>query len=141
MQEYFPNWHSPKGQNYPGSMGKQPSLMPPPACRSVISRDTWPKASGSSTCPNFHGPSQGVSICPIIVLKFVSDPSMPVQPGYQEAHKIYDEMRQFFVQKAMPVHNGKIVVIKVTMMPLKLGNKNPSIISVHETNMLTRLLF
>ena len=138
MQEYFPNWHSSTGQNHPGRMGKQPGLMPPPARRSVISRDTWPKASGSSTCPNFHGPSQGVSIRPIIVPKFVSDPSMPVQPGYQEAHKIYDEMRQFFAQKAMSVHNGEVVVIKVTMMSLKPGNKNPSIISVRETNVLTR---
>ena len=122
-------------------MGKQPSLMPPPARKSVISRDKWPKAPGSSTRPNFHGPSQGVSIRPIIVPKFVSDPSMPVQPGYQEAHKIYDEMRQFFAQKAMSVHNGEVVVIKVTMMSLKPGNKNPSIISVRETNMLTRPLF
>jgi murein L,D-transpeptidase YcbB/YkuD len=62
---------------------------------------------------------------------------MPVQPGYQEAHEIYNEMRQFFAQKAMSVHNGEVVVIKVTMMSLKPGNKNPSVVSVRETNVLS----
>jgi len=70
---------------------------------------------------------------PMIVPKFVSDPSVPVKPGYQEAHKIYDEMRQFFAQKAMSVHQGEVVVIKTTMMSLKPGNKNPSVVSVRET--------
>ena len=68
----------------------------------------------------------------MVVLKFVSDPSMTVQPSYQEAHKIYDEMWQFFAQKAMLMHNGKVVAIKVTMMLLKPGNRNPSIVLVHE---------
>jgi hypothetical protein len=58
---------------------------------------------------------------------------MPLQPGYQEAHTRYDEMRRFFAQKAFTAHNGEVVVIKVTMMSLKPGNKNPSIISVCET--------
>ena len=94
----------------------------------------WPKVSGSkhtSTHPNFLG--QNVSMCPMIVPKFVSDPGVPVKPGYQEAHKIYDEMQQFFTQKAMSVHQGKVVVIKTTMMSLKPGHKNPSVILVHET--------
>ena len=129
-------------------MGQQLGLMAPPPApnpprhhdthKSIISRDTWPKASGSkrtSTRTSFHG--QSVSIRPIIVPKFVSDPSPPVQPGYQEAHKIYDEMRQFFAQKAMAVHNGEVVVIKVTMMSLKPGNRNPSVVSVRETNVLS----
>ena len=58
---------------------------------------------------------------------------MPVKPGYQEAHKIYDERRQFFTQKAMSMHQSKVVVIKTTMMSLKPGNKNPSVVSVCET--------
>jgi hypothetical protein len=53
---------------------------------------------------------------------------VPVQTGYQEAHGIYDEMRQFFAQKAMS--NGEVVVIKVTMMLLKPGSKNPSVVLV-----------
>jgi hypothetical protein len=58
---------------------------------------------------------------------------MPSQPGYREAYTRYDEMQRFFAQKAFTVHNGKVVVIKITMMSLKPGNKNPSIISVRET--------
>jgi hypothetical protein len=42
-------------------------------------------------------------------------------------------MQQFFAQKAMSVHNGKVVVIKVMRMLLKPGNKNPLVISVCET--------
>ena len=71
----------------------------------------------------------------MIIPKFVSDPSIPLQPGYQEAHKVYHKMRHFFAQKAMSVHNGEVVIIKVTMMSLKLCNRNPSVVSVHETNM------
>ena len=73
-------------------------------------------------------------IHPIIVPKIVSELSMPVQPGYQEAYKMYDEMQQFFAQKAMSVHGGEVIVIKVTMMSLKPGNKNPSVVSVCETD-------
>jgi hypothetical protein len=69
----------------------------------------------------------------MVVPKFVSDPSMPVQPGYQEAHEIYNEMQQFFAQKAMSVQNGEVVVIKVTMMLLKPGNKNPGDASCFST--------
>ena len=65
---------------------------------------------------------------------------MPVQPGYQEAHKIYDEMRQFFAQRAMSAHGGEVVIIKVTMMSLKPGNRNPLVVSVHETN-ISQLIF
>ena len=34
----------------------------------------------------------------------------------------------------MSVHGGEVVVTKVTMMSLKPGNKNPSVVSVRETN-------
>jgi hypothetical protein len=50
--------------------------------------------------------------------------------GYQEAHKLYDEMRQFFAQKASTVHNNEVVMIKVTMMMLKPNCKVPSIVLV-----------
>src|SRR5882762_4578507 len=69
-------------------------------------------------------------IRPIVVPKFVSNPTLPVKPGYREAHKLYDDMRQFFAQKAMSVHASEVVVIKVTLMSWKPGNRNPSIVSV-----------
>lgn len=71
---------------------------------------------------------------PIIVPKFISElESQSVLPGYQEAHQVYDEMRQFFAKKAMSVHGGEVVVIKVTMMSLKPGFKSPSVVSVSVT--------
>lgn len=111
----------------------QPSLRQHDTQTSIISRDKWPKRGSSSNRHTNHH-AQGVLIRPIVVPKFVSDSSMPVQPGYQDAHHIYDEMRQFFAQKAMSVHGGEVVVIKVTMMSLKPGNRNPSIVSVREIN-------
>ena len=105
-----------------------------------MSKEMWPKrGSGSkqtraSGHPNFDyrlGGHHSVTR-PIVVPKFISSP-IPLQPGYQEAHTRYDEMRRFFAQKAFTVHNGEVVVIKVTMMSLKPGNRNPSIISVCET--------
>jgi hypothetical protein len=113
-------------------------MMPPPLAAPnstpLINRDTqaWPKRGygpkqTSSGHSGYHG--QGGSH-PIVVPNFVSDPSIPVQHGYQEAHKLYDDMRIFFAQKAMSVHAGEVVVVKVTMMIWKPGNRNPSVVSV-----------
>jgi hypothetical protein len=123
-------------------------MQPPPAPSSTSlalhkngGKLAWPKrVSGSSSSKQIstvsgyhhHNQSGSVSIRPIVVPKFVSDPNLPVQPGYQEAHKLYDEMRKFFAQKAMSVHGGEVVVIKVTMMSWKPGKKNPSIVSVRK---------
>jgi hypothetical protein len=109
---------------------------PPPAPTSFKNKGPWPKRGSSSigkqisVHTNYHGQGVSVSMRPIVVPKFLSDPSLPVQPGYQEAHELYDEMRQFFAQKAMSVHAGEVVVVKVTMMSWKPGNRNPSIVSV-----------
>ena len=71
-------------------------------------------------------------MCPIVVLKFILSPMLS-QSSFQEAHVRYDEVQRFFEQKAFTAHNGEVVVIKITMMLLKPGNKNPSIISVCKT--------
>jgi hypothetical protein len=71
---------------------------------------------------------------PLVVPKFVANPK-PLN-GYQEAHKLYDEMRYFFAQKASSVHNNEVVVIKVTMMTLKPRNKNPMMVSVCKLKVL-----
>ena len=132
------------GQNHPVRMPPQLTMQPPPVPTAVglhkgTGRKEWPKrGTGSSkqistARHNQSGSSSShglVTIRPIVVPKFVSDLTIPVQPGYQEAHRLYDELRQFFAQKAMSVHGGEVVVIKVTMMLLKPGNKNPSIVSV-----------
>jgi hypothetical protein len=57
--------------------------------------------------------------------------------SYQEAHKMYDEMHQFFARKASSTHQNEVVVIKVTMMLLKPGYKNPQMVSVwNKSNLL-----
>ena len=65
-----------------------------------------------------------------MVPKFVSNPDIQTAYGYQEAHKLYDDMRQFFAQKASSTHQSEVVVIKVTMMAMKPAYKNPQIVSV-----------
>jgi hypothetical protein len=101
-----------------------------------ISKEMWLKHGFSSkqmSGPlNFDYWGHHTVTCPIVVPNFISSP-MPLQPGYQEVHTRYDEMQRFFAQKAFTVHNGEVVVIKVTMMSLKPSNKNLSIISVCKT--------
>jgi hypothetical protein len=53
-----------------------------------------------------------------------------VKPGYQEAHQMYDNMRDFFARQAFATNNMELVNLKATMMWLKPGNKNPSVVSV-----------
>jgi hypothetical protein len=52
------------------------------------------------------------------------------ETGYQKAHLLYDEMRQFFARKAMVEHQSEVVIIKVTMMSMKPGYRNPQVVSV-----------
>jgi len=132
------------GQNHPVRIPQQLTMgMPPPpaptsnALHKSTGKNAWPKRwSGSSKqISTVHHNQSGSGhrsalIRPIVVPKFVSNPTLPVKPGYREAHKLYDDMRQFFAQKAMSVHAGEVVVIKVTLMSWKPGNRNPSIVSV-----------
>ena len=122
------------GQNHPVRIPQLTMGMPPPPAPTLTAgKKPWPQRGAGSPkqiSTTYHNQSGSVSIRPIVVPNFVSKPTLPAKPGYQEAHKKYDEMRQFFAQKAMSVHGGKVVVIKVTMMSWRPGNKNPSIVSV-----------
>jgi hypothetical protein len=130
------------GQNHPVRIPQrltmQPPLVPASSASTSLLKNggtlAWPKRGSSkqisTSYQNQSGSVSKLAIRPIVVPKFVSEPGLSVQPGYQEAHKLYDEMRQFFAQKAMSVHGGEVVVVKVTMMSSKPGNRNPSIISV-----------
>jgi hypothetical protein len=53
-----------------------------------------------------------------------------LKPGYQEAHQMYDDMRNFFARQAYATNNVELVNLKATMMWMKPGNKNPSVVSV-----------
>lgn len=93
----------------------------------------WPRSGSASrrtsvSVPDPRNMGQGAPR-PLVLPKFVTEPKS-LYNGYQEAHKLYDEMRYFFAQKASAAHNGEVVVIKVTMMTLKPGNKNPVMVSV-----------
>jgi len=63
----------------------------------------------------------------------------PLKPGYQEAHKKYHEMRNFFAHRAYSSGNMELVIVKVVMKCLKPGYKNPSIVSVRNARYLIDL--
>jgi len=72
------------------------------------------------------------SLRPIVLPKFVSNPEIVEETGYQKAHLLYDEMRQFFARKATVEHQNEVVIIKFTMMSLKPGYRNPQVVSVRD---------
>ena len=50
--------------------------------------------------------------------------------GYQDAHRMYDLMQNYFAQQAYATHNSELIVVKMTMKSLKPGNQLPSIVSI-----------
>jgi hypothetical protein len=55
-----------------------------------------------------------------------------VNPGYQEAHQLYNEMRTFFTNKAYSnVANAEVIVVKVWMMMRVPNRKTAPPVSVH----------
>ena len=73
---------------------------------------------------------------PIVLPKFVANREIPASYGYQEVHKLYDDMRQFFARKALSTHQQDIVSIKVTMMTWKPGYKSAHIVSVRTCSLV-----
>jgi len=43
-----------------------------------------------------------------------------LKPGYQEAHQMYNEMRNFFAHQAYATSNVELVNLKATMMWMKI---------------------
>ena len=61
----------------------------------------------------------------------ISLASAPTNPGYQEAHRYYNEMREYFAKKAYASSaNVELVVVKVTFATLAPTKKSPLRISV-----------
>jgi hypothetical protein len=55
----------------------------------------------------------------------------PANPGYNEAHRHYEEMRQYYASKAYTgAATAELVIVKVRMVTLEPGKKNPTLISV-----------
>jgi len=96
-------------------------------------RKPWPKRDNGQ--PRIGGPNvftPGQLHHTVDIPDFFAE--SPKQAGYQAAHNMYDEMRNYFVQRAYATNNVELVVVKVTMKWMKPGNKNPSIVSVSGLN-------
>src|SRR6266508_4451563 len=120
------------GHNHPLRVG--PSIGAT-STRQMSLHTPWPKRLTTRPTEVHPTSSQlqrtsGGGLRPIVLPKFVSNPKILEETGYQKAHLLYDEMRQFFAQKAMVEHQSEVVIIKVTMMSLKPGYRNPQVVSV-----------
>ena len=65
----------------------------------------------------------GGSLRPIVLPKFVSNPETVEATGYQEAHQLYDEMRQFFARNTVgqkPAY-GPLLIISGYADPVMTG--------------------
>jgi hypothetical protein len=101
-------------------------MPPPPIPNSASLQLAWPKRGLQSPGPMVSIPGQLMN--KLNVPDFFKH--APAFPGYQEAHKMYSDMRDHFAQRAYTTRNFELVIVKVTMMSMKPGNKNPSIVSV-----------
>jgi len=83
-----------------------------------------------------HPASNHVLSLPAVANPFASLPipqlkPLPVNPGYHEAHRYYDEMRQYYASKAYTsAATAELIVVKVRMVTLEPGKKNPTLVSV-----------
>ena len=117
------------GNNHPLRVG--PSVGTVGATHQTSLRTPWPKRLTTHTTETFQlQETSGGGLRPIVLPKFVSNPEIVDETGYQKAHQLYDEMQQFFTRKAMVEHQNDVVKIKVTMMLLKPGYRNPQVVSV-----------
>jgi hypothetical protein len=53
-----------------------------------------------------------------------------VNPGYQEAHLLYNEMRQFYATLAYSSSNTELVVVRARMATMLEGKRSPTPVSV-----------
>jgi len=123
--------------------------MPPPPIpanhaepsSALISRSAWPAKQTRMGRQQLEGPkihTPGSLVHNLDVPDFFA--GKPLRPGYQEAHNMYNDMRNHFAQRAYSSNNFELVVVKVTMMSLKPGNKNPSIVSVSMLTLTNRFM-
>jgi hypothetical protein len=70
---------------------------------------------------------------PVAALSIPQLKPSPVNPGYQEAHQYYDEMRRYYASKAYTsAATAELVVVKVRMVTLQPGKKKTTFVSVSE---------
>jgi hypothetical protein len=114
-------------------------MLPPPIPSKSLGNNSavlqmaqsWPRREKAQHPPINSGPiifTPGQLHQPLEIPGFSANGSKV--NGYQDAHLMYDSMRNYFAQRAYATHNVELVVVKVTMKSLKPGNKHPSIVSV-----------
>lgn len=90
-----------------------------------------PLISTSSGLPSSSRYSLNIGPTHWAASTLVSLTPAPTNPGYQEAHQYYNEMREHFAKKAYAsAANVELVVVKVTFATLAPTKKSPLCISV-----------
>lgn len=105
-------------------------MLPPPLPPGYNFRIAPLQQRGTASGPVVSGPgsSQNYASQPFPPL-FQSTPL--VLTGYQEAHNFYNGMREHYARKAYSNSlNVELVVVKVRMMMLPPGKKNPTLVWV-----------
>ena len=99
------------------------------AAKDTIPWPARPSGSTSQARPaNVHSMGrQGTQA--VLVPDFVSKSYLPEKYGYQEVHKMYNEMRNFFAKRASAYQN-EVATIKVTLMSMKPNNWTPQMVMV-----------
>jgi hypothetical protein len=75
----------------------------------------------------------------VLVPDIVSKPYLPSEYGYQEVHEMYDEMRNWFAQKAASTYQNEVATLKVTLMSMKPNNRHPQMVMVRKDDLAIRL--
>jgi hypothetical protein len=101
-------------------------MLPPPAIpgSSAAARQPWPKRS--LTGPRVFCPGDNLVKAPDIP-EFLKN--LPANPGHPDAHSSYDKMRDWFARRAFAPH-VELILVKVSMMYMKIGNKKPVTVGV-----------
>jgi hypothetical protein len=90
-----------------------------------------PSIATSSALPSSSRYPLNIGLTHSAASTLVSLTPAPTNPGYQEAHQYYNEMREHFAKKAYASSaNVELVVVKVTFATLSPTKKSPLRISV-----------
>jgi len=111
---------------YPSRLGI--SALHVPANRATAA---GPSISAHSGLPSSSRYPLNIGLTHSATSTLISLAPAPTNPGYQEAHRYYNEMREHFAKKAYASSaNVELVIVKVTFATLAPTKKSPLRISV-----------
>lgn len=112
-------------QQLKGHQGSRSTVPAPP---SVISTHHPRAAMSSALVQVLNLPA---TANPFASLSIPQLKPAPANPGYNEAHQYYDEMRKYYSSKAYTsAATAELVIVKVRLVTLEPKKKNPTFISV-----------